>query len=93
MITLGLLAKHPEHRKRFLGDNSFEGDVRVIGFTGRQTDTNLGIWGELAKQLGKEEDFKEYYNPQFAAPGSEAWITMLRVRQRLFCSTRSLPTS
>ncbi|QQS19533.1 ATP-binding protein [Candidatus Saccharibacteria bacterium] len=78
MITLGLLAKHPEHRKRFLGDNSFEGDVRVIGFTGRQTDTNLGIWGELAKQLGKEEDFKEYYNPQFAAPGSEAWITMLQ---------------
>lgn len=78
MITLGLLAKHPEHRKRFLGENSFEGDVRVIGFTGRQTDTNLGIWGELAKQLGKEEDFKEYYNPQFAAPGSEAWITMLQ---------------
>lgn len=78
MITLGLLAKHPEFRKRFLGSSYFKGTVKVIGFSGRQSDTNLGIWGELAKQLGKEEQFKEYFNPQFKAPGNEAWINLLK---------------
>ncbi|MBP6949080.1 MAG: DUF499 domain-containing protein [Candidatus Pacebacteria bacterium] len=78
MITLGLLAKHPEYRKKFLGDSHYKDKVRVIGFSGRQSDTNLGIWGELAKQLGKEEQFKEYFNPQFKAPGNEAWINLLK---------------
>ncbi len=78
MITLGLLAKHPEFRERFLGKDCFQGEVRVIGFSGRQTDSPLGLWGELAKQLGKEEQFKEYFNPQYKAPGDEAWKTMLK---------------
>jgi len=78
MITLGLLAKHPKFRERFLGSDCFDGDVKVIGFSGRQSDTELGIWGELAKQLGKEDMFKQYYNPQFNAPGNEAWINLLK---------------
>ncbi len=78
MITLGLLAKHPEYRERFLGANHFDGEVKVVGFSGRQVDTELGVWGEIAKQLGKEEEFKSYYNPQFKAPGNDAWVNMLK---------------
>lgn len=78
MITLGLLAKHPEYREKFLGTGNYKEKVRVIGFSGRQSDTNLGIWGELAKQLGKEDQFKEYFSPVFKAPGDEAWINLLK---------------
>jgi predicted AAA+ superfamily ATPase len=42
MITLGLLARHPEYRQKsmgsfYKGDNSL-GEVKVIAFTGRETD-------------------------------------------------------
>ncbi len=35
------------------------GEVRVIGFHGRNTDVPLGIWGELSRQLGKQDQFKD----------------------------------
>ena len=81
LIALGLLAKHPEWRERVMSSfykpkNSL-GPVRVAAFSGRQTDAPFGIWGELAKQLGKEQDFAPYYSP-LAAPGQEAWIKLLQ---------------
>ena len=79
MITLALLAKHPEFRRRVLEDSVQKnlGAVKVIGFTGRETDAPLGIWGSLADQLGKKELFKDYYSP-FQAPGASAWINLLK---------------
>ena len=72
MITLGLLAKHPELRPAVMGDlyePAIEvGKVRVVAFTGRESDAPLGIWGAIAEQLGKRELFKDYYSP-LAAPG------------------------
>lgn len=80
MLTLGLLAKHPEYRKQVLGevyDASVDPkDVRVIGFSGRESDAPHGIWGALAEQLGKKELFNEYYSP-LQAPGQSAWINLL----------------
>jgi hypothetical protein len=80
MIALGLLAKHPKLREKVLGKGghgSKLGPVRVIGFHGRQTDAQFGIWGELADQLGKKEQFKDYYQP-LQAPGQSAWINLLK---------------
>ena len=80
MIALGLLAKNPALRPQILGDNgpgSKLGAIRVIGFTGRQSDAPLGIWGEIADQLGKKEFFKDYYSP-LQAPGETAWINLLK---------------
>lgn len=71
MIVLGLLAKNPALRSQILGNNgpgSRLGPVRVVGFTGRQSDAPLGIWGEIADQLRKKEFFKDYYSP-LDAPG------------------------
>lgn len=80
MLTLGLLAKHPEYRKQVLGeifDASVDPkDVRVIGFSGRESDAPHGIWGSLAEQLGKKDLFNEYYSP-LQAPGQSAWINLL----------------
>ncbi|PRR70126.1 DUF499 domain-containing protein [Clostridium thermopalmarium] len=80
MISLGLLAKHPEYRERILGDkykNSHVGKIKVVAFTGRESDAPYGIWGAIAEQLGKKEMFKDYYTP-LQAPGQTAWINLLK---------------
>lgn len=80
MIALGLLAQDPELRRKILGKNSpgaTLGNVRVVGFTGRQSDAPLGIWGSIAEQLGKKEVFNNYYSP-LQSPGVTAWINLLK---------------
>jgi len=77
MIALGMLSKYKEKRNQILGFDTKLDNIRVIGFTGRETDVKYGIWGELARQLGKLEDFKEYYSP-LRAPGQSAWVNMLK---------------
>ena len=80
MIALGLLAKHPNLRERVLGKDgpgSRIGRVRVIGFNGRESDAQFGVWGDLADQLGKKEIFSDLYSP-LRAPGTTAWINLLK---------------
>ncbi len=80
MIGLGLLARDPELRKRVLGADDPAprlGKCRVIGFNGRSTDAPGGIWGSLAEQLGKAEQFARYLSPLLNAPGPEAWKQIL----------------
>ena len=80
MIALGLMARDPELRKRVLGEQDPAprlGRCRVVGFNGRSTDEVGGIWGSIAKQLGKEEQFARYVTPLLSAPGPEAWKQLL----------------
>lgn len=80
MMALGLLAAHPELRKQVMGENSPGAGldkVRVVGFTGRQSDAPLGVWGSIAEQLGKKDAFNTYYSP-LQAPGETAWINLLK---------------
>lgn len=80
LLTLGLLAKHPEYRQQVMGriyqtDPSL-GTVRVVAFSGRESDAPLGIWGAIAEQLGKKDLFKDLYSP-LQAPGQTAWENLL----------------
>jgi uncharacterized protein DUF499/Fn3 domain-containing protein len=80
LLTLGLLAKHPEIRQKVFG-NIYKTDpnlglVKVVAFSGRESDAPLGIWGSIAEQLGKKEYFKDLYSP-LQAPGQTAWETLL----------------
>ncbi|MCB8978659.1 MAG: DUF499 domain-containing protein [Ardenticatenaceae bacterium] len=79
MLALGLLAKHPELRQEVLGDDYDDDldEVRVVAFTGRESDAPLGIWGAIAEQLGKKEVFNPYYSP-LSAPGQTAWVNLLQ---------------
>lgn len=78
MLTLALLAEHPEYRKQFLGNDYADIDpITVVAFTGRESDAPYGIWGSIAQQLGKEEVFKDYYSP-LKAPGQSAWTNLLQ---------------
>lgn len=80
MMALGLLAKHPELRKKVMAsfdESGSLGAVRVVAFTGRESDAPLGIWGAIADQLGQKELFNDYYSP-LSAPGQTAWTNLLK---------------
>ncbi len=80
LLALGLLASHPGYRERVMGSfyrpDPKLGSVKVIGFSGRESDAHLGIWGALAEQLGKKNHFKDCYSP-LQAPGQKAWENLL----------------
>lgn len=84
MIALGLLAKDPALRTKVLGNDDPAprlGPCRVIGFNGRSTDEPGGIWGSLANQLGKSEQFAPYVTPLLRAPGPESWKKLFGTEQ------------
>ena len=80
LLTLGLLAKHPEFRQKVMGKiykvDPKLGPVKVVAFSGRESDAPLGIWGAIAEQLGKRDLFNDLYSP-LQAPGQTAWETLL----------------
>ena len=74
MLALGLLADNPHLREPVMGHiyrSEGLGTVRVVGFSGRESDAPLGeqIWGAIADQLVKKNLFKDHYSP---LPGSGA---------------------
>ena len=80
MIALGLLAQYPELRRQVMQEdytNENLGQVRVVAFTGRESDAPFGVWGVIAEQLGKKDLLKDYYSP-LKAPGQTAWINLLQ---------------
>jgi hypothetical protein len=80
MVALGLLAQDPSLRRKVLGEADpapHLGACKVIGFNGRNTDAPGGIWGALAQQLGKADQFARYCSPLLQAPGPEAWKQLL----------------
>jgi len=80
MIALGLLAQGPALRKKVLGDKDPAPNLqkcRVAGFNGRSTDAPGGIWGSIAEQLGKADQFAQYVSPLLKAPGPQAWKQLL----------------
>ncbi|HUM47162.1 MAG TPA: DUF499 domain-containing protein, partial [Chitinophagales bacterium] len=85
MLSLGLLAKHPEFRKKIIGKDYNDeglGKVDVIAITGRESFPR-GIWGEIAKQLNRESDFKSTWESGLKAPGQSEWINLLKGSPKL----------
>ncbi len=48
----------------------------IIAFTGRESDAPFGVWGAIAGQFEKKDQFKDYYSP-LQAPGQTAWERLL----------------
>lgn len=63
---LGFLAKHPRYQTRLMeGSHKVDPNlgVRVVAFSRQETDVKFGIWGSIADQLGKSNQFQECYAP------------------------------
>lgn len=80
LLTLGLLAQYPEFRQQVMGGfytpDPNLGPVRVVAFSGRESDAPFGLWGSIAEQMEKQDQFKDLYSP-LQAPGQKAWETLL----------------
>lgn len=80
LLALGLLAGHPEFRapimSGFYKPDPNLGPVKVVAFSGRESDAPYGLWGAIAEQMGKKELFKDLYSP-LQAPGQKAWENLL----------------
>ena len=79
LLALGLLARQPELRADVMGGfyrPDDIGPVRVVAFSGRESDAPFGVWGAIAEQLGRRDQFSDYYSP-LSAPGQSAWVNLL----------------
>lgn len=78
LVGFGLLAKHAPLRKEYCSDipyaNTFTG-AQVAAFNGRNSPPHF-IWGEIAAQLGKEEQFKQFWVNGPKAPDEKDWLAL-----------------
>jgi hypothetical protein len=90
MLALALLAQNRNWRRKIVGkeyDNI--GEIKVVAFSGRESDAKFGIWGSIAEQLGKKDLFKDHYAP-LQAPGQSAWVSLLE-NQKVLILLDELP--
>lgn len=78
MVGFGLLAKEAELRKKLIGHVPYQADfnqARIAAFNGRN-NPHTYLWGEIARQLGKEKLFREYWESGAKAPDEQAWVEL-----------------
>ena len=78
MVGFGLLAKDASLRSQLVSDipyhNGFT-NAKIAAFNGRNNPPAY-IWGEIARQLGKETLFREYWESGAKAPDETAWLRL-----------------
>ena len=78
LIGFGLLARHPELRKKYCGGTlhgqTFE-SAKIAAFNGRNSPVHF-FWGEIANQLRKPELFQEFWSSGPKAPDEKAWLRL-----------------
>lgn len=78
MTGMGLLARHPGLRDTVCPDLAARfpfSAAKVAAFNGRNRPNHY-FWGEIAKQLGKAEQFKDYWIHGPEAPDENAWVEL-----------------
>jgi len=90
MLALALLAQNPNWRTKIIGSAYDDiGEVKVVAFSGRESDASYGIWGSIAQQLDQRDFFADYYTP-LKAPGESTWVNLLK-NQRILILLDELP--
>lgn len=81
MVAFGLIAKSPAVRTSVLdaagvnAPNGF-GAAHVVAISGRSPTDNF-IWGEIARQLGREDAFRKFWENGARAPGERDWVELI----------------
>lgn len=78
MVGFGLLAKDAELRNSQIGEIPYQSKfsaTKIAAFNGRN-NPHTYLWGELARQLGKESLFREYWEAGAKAPDEQAWVEL-----------------
>jgi hypothetical protein len=78
LVGFGLLARHPELRRKYAGGVSAAGrfdTADIAAFNGRNNPESF-FWGEIANQLGKGELFKAFWAGGPKAPDERDWLSL-----------------
>lgn len=80
MIALGLMAKHDHLRSTYLPE-SLESQVdipsvKVAAFNGRNNPDHY-VWGEIATQIGKAAEIRDYWANGPRAVDEDAWLKLI----------------
>ncbi|MDY0223283.1 MAG: DUF499 domain-containing protein [Desulfobacterium sp.] len=78
MVGFGLLAKEPSLRETQIGSMAYQSDfdsAKIAAFNGRN-NPHTYFWGEIARQLGKEGIFREYWESGAKAPDEQSWVDL-----------------
>lgn len=78
LVGFGLYAKHAVLRDEYCSDiphiKAF-GGAKVAAFNGRNNPPHF-VWGEIAEQLGKAEQFKKFWESGPRAPDEQDWVSL-----------------
>ena len=78
MVGFGLLAKNAGLRAAQIKSMPYQADFmssKIAAFNGRNNPRTY-FWGEIARQLGKEALFHEYWEAGAKAPDEQAWLKL-----------------
>lgn len=78
LVGFGLLSKHPGLRKTHCAGmpnaSAFQ-SASIAAFNGRNNPDHF-LWGEIANQLGKGEQFKSFWTSGPKAPDEKDWLKL-----------------
>ena len=78
LVGFGLLARFPELRKTYCAgmphSTEFK-DANIAAFNGRNNPAQF-FWGEIANQLGKGDQFKDFWIGGPKAPDEKDWLKL-----------------
>jgi hypothetical protein len=78
LVAFGLLARNRDLRKLVIPDVRYIEDfesARVAAFNGRNSPREF-FWGLIARQLGKADQFRVFWESGPRAPGEEDWLQL-----------------
>ena len=79
LLGFGLLAKHPTLRSKYCAGMSHADGfdaAAIAAFNGRNSPNHY-LWGEIAGQLGKGDEFSPFWTAGPKAPDERDWIKLL----------------
>ncbi|HOI91882.1 MAG TPA: DUF499 domain-containing protein [Candidatus Rifleibacterium sp.] len=93
MVGFGLLAKDATLRSALIGEiphqNGFA-TAKIAAFNGRN-NPHTYFWGEIARQLGKEALFKEFWESGAKAPDEQAWVKLFSTDEPILILLDEIP--
>lgn len=93
MVGFGLLAKDPALRETQIGTMPYQSEfftAKIAAFNGRN-NPHTYFWGEIARQLGKESYFKEYWESGAKAPDEQSWVNLFDCEEPILILLDEMP--
>jgi len=93
MVGFGLLAKDQALRSQIVSEipyhNSFN-SAKVAAFNGRNNPPTY-LWGEIARQLGKDALFRQFWESGVKAPDESAWLQVFEGEEPVLILLDEMP--